>query len=161
MSTQKHWGVIATPLGPLAAAIDGAGALTHLGFSPREHERIAREGGTRDDARMAPVARQLAEYFAGMRRSFDLPLAAEGTDFQKEVWRELLAIPFGQTTTYGALAAKLGRPAASRAVGRANATNPIALIVPCHRVIGRDGTLTGYAGGLPIKEKLLALEGAR
>lgn len=161
MSTQKHWGVIATPLGPLAAAIDGTGALTHLGFSAREHGRIAREGGTRDDARMAPVARQLAEYFAGTRRSFDLPLAAEGTDFQKAVWRELLAIPFGQTTTYGALAAKLGRPAASRAVGRANATNPIALIVPCHRVIGRDGTLTGYAGGLPIKEKLLALEGAR
>jgi len=161
MSNHKHWGVIDTPVGPLAAAIDGAGALTHLGFSPREHERIAREGGIRDDAKIAAVARQVTDYFSGTRRSFDLALAAAGTPFQQEVWRELLAIPFGQTTTYGALAAKLGRPAASRAVGRANATNPIALIVPCHRVVGSNGTLTGYAGGLPIKEKLLAHEGAR
>lgn len=158
--SKQHWGVIETPVGSLAAAIDGAGRLTHLGFSKREHERIAREGGERDDRALAPVARQLAEYFAGKRTRFDLVLAAEGTPFQKQVWAALLKIPFGKTTTYAALAAKVGRPGAFRAVGRANATNPIALIVPCHRVIGTDGTLTGYAGGIPIKQKLLELEGA-
>jgi methylated-DNA-[protein]-cysteine S-methyltransferase len=157
---KHHWGVIDTPVGPLAAAIDGAGRLTHLGFSKAEHKRIAAEGGERDDEAIAPVARQIAEYFSGKRRSFEFPLAAKGTDFQKQVWAALLKIPFGTTTTYAALAAKLGRPGAFRAVGRANATNPIALIVPCHRVIGTDGTLTGYAGGIPIKQKLLELEGA-
>jgi len=157
----KHcWGVIETPVGPLAAALDGVGRLTHLGFSKAEHERIAIEGGERDDKAIAPVARQVLEYFAGKRKSFDFPLAAKGTDFQKQVWAALVKIPFGKTTTYAALAEKLGRPGAFRAVGRANATNPIALIVPCHRVIGTDGTLTGYAGGIPIKQKLLELEGA-
>ena len=160
MSTSKQWGVIATPVGPLAAAMDGAGRLTHLGFSKREHERIAAEGGTRNDRAFAHVARQLDEYFAGKRRRFELDLAPAGTPFQKQVWAQLAKIPFGATTTYGALAAKLGKPAASRAVGRANATNPIALVVPCHRVIGTDGTLTGYAGGLPVKRRLLELEGA-
>lgn len=159
MSTQ-HWGIIETPVGPLAAALDGAGRLTHLGFSKAEHERIAREGGKRDDKAVMAVGRQVAEYFTGKRQSFDYPLAAKGTDFQKQVWAALVKIPFGKTTTYAALAAKLGRPGAFRAVGRANATNPIALIVPCHRVIGTDGTLTGYAGGIPIKQKLLELEGA-
>ncbi len=157
---KQCWGVIETPVGPLAAALDGAGRLTHLGFSKAEHERIAVEGGERDDKAVAPVARQVLEYFAGKRKSFDFPLAARGTDFQKQVWAALLKIPFGKTTTYAALAEKLGRPGAFRAVGRANATNPIALIVPCHRVIGTDGTLTGYAGGIPIKQKLLELEGA-
>ena len=158
---RKHrWGVIDTPVGPLAATIDGAGRLTHLGFSKAEHKRIAAEGGERDDEAIAPVARQIGEYFSGKRRSFDFPLAAKGTEFQKQVWAALLKIPFGSTTTYAALAAKVGRPGAFRAVGRANATNPIALIVPCHRVIGTDGTLTGYAGGIPIKQKLLELEGA-
>ncbi len=158
--SKQCWGVIETPVGPLAAALDGAGRLTHLGFSKAEHERIAVEGGERDDKAVAPVARQVLEYFAGKRKSFDFPLAARGTDFQKQVWAALLKIPFGKTTTYAALAEKLGRPGAFRAVGRANATNPIALIVPCHRVIGTDGTLTGYAGGIPIKQKLLELEGA-
>lgn len=158
--SKQCWGVIETPVGPLAAALDGAGRLTHLGFSKAEHERIAVEGGERDDKAVAPVARQVLEYFAGKRKIFDFPLAARGTDFQKQVWAALLKIPFGKTTTYAALAEKLGRPGAFRAVGRANATNPIALIVPCHRVIGTDGTLTGYAGGIPIKQKLLELEGA-
>ena len=158
--SKHHWGVIDTPVGPLAAAIDGAGRLTHLGFSKAEHKRIAAEGGERDDTAIAPVARQVTEYFSGHRRSFDFPLAAKGTEFQKQVWAALLKIPFGTTTTYAALAAKVGRPGAFRAVGRANATNPIALIVPCHRVIGTDGTLTGYAGGIPVKQKLLELEGA-
>lgn len=157
---KQCWGVIETPVGPLAAALDGAGRLTHLGFSKAEHKRIAAEGGERDDKAVAPVARQVVEYFAGRRKSFDYPLAAKGTDFQRQVWAALVKIPFGKTTTYAALAEKLGRPGAFRAVGRANATNPIALIVPCHRVIGTDGTLTGYAGGLPIKQKLLEFEGA-
>jgi methylated-DNA-[protein]-cysteine S-methyltransferase len=160
MDKHPRWGVIDTPVGTLAAALDGAGRLTHLGLSERERTWIAANGGERDDKAVAPVARQIAEYFAGKRQSFDLPLAARGTSFQKQVWAALLKIPFGETTTYAALAAKVGRPGAYRAVGRANATNPIAVIVPCHRVIGTDGTLTGYAGGIPAKQKLLELEGA-
>lgn len=158
--SKNLWGVIDTPVGPLAAALDGAGRLTHLGLSQRERDWIAANGGERDDRAVAPIARQLAEYFSGKRRRFELPLAANGTPFQKQVWAALLKIPFGKTTTYAALAEKVGRPGAFRAVGRANATNPIAVIVPCHRVIGTDGTLTGYAGGIPIKQKLLELEGA-
>lgn len=158
--SKQYWGVIDTPVGPLAAALDGAGRLTHLGFSKAEHKRIAAEGGDRNDRAVAPVARQISEYFSGKRKSFDYPLAAKGTDFQRRVWAALVKIPFGKTTTYAALAEKLGRPGAFRAVGRANATNPIALIVPCHRVIGTDGTLTGYAGGIPVKQALLELEGA-
>lgn len=158
--SKQCWGVIDTPIGSLAAALDGAGRLTHLGLSKRERDWIAAHGGERNDKAVAPVARQLAEYFAGKRTRFDFPLAAKGTEFQKQVWSALLKIPFGKTTTYAALAEKLGRPGAFRAVGRANATNPIAVIVPCHRVIGTDGTLTGYAGGIPIKQKLLELEGA-
>jgi methylated-DNA-[protein]-cysteine S-methyltransferase len=158
--SKQCWGVIDTPVGPLAAALDGAGRLTHLGFSKAEHKRIAVEGGERNDKALIPVARQIAEYFTGKRKSFDFPMAAKGTDFQKQVWAALIKIPFGKTTTYAELARKLGRPNAFRAVGRANATNPIALIVPCHRVIGTNGTLTGYAGGIPIKQKLLELEGA-
>jgi methylated-DNA-[protein]-cysteine S-methyltransferase len=140
--------------------LDGAGRLTHLGLSNRERDWIAANGGERNDRAVAPVARQIGEYFAGKRKSFDYPLAPKGTPFQQEVWKALLKIPFGRTTTYAALAEKVGRPGAFRAVGRANATNPIAVIVPCHRVIGTDGTLTGYAGGIPIKQKLLELEGA-
>ncbi len=158
--SKQCWGVIDTPVGPLAAALDGAGRLTHLGLSKRERDWIKANGGERDDKAVAPVARQIDEYFAGKRKTFDFPLAAKGTPFQKQVWAALLKIPFGKTTTYAALAAKVGRPGAFRAVGRANATNPIAVIVPCHRVIGTDGTLTGYAGGIPIKQKLLELEGA-
>lgn len=103
--------------------------------------------------------RQLGEYLEGRRRAFDLELAPEGSPFQHEVWRALGEIPFGETRTYGELADALGRPGAARAVGRANATNPIAVVVPCHRVIGTDRTLTGYAGGLPRKRALLELEG--
>ncbi len=109
---------------------------------------------------LATTADQLREYFAGHRRVFDVPLAPEGTGFQQRVWSALLAIPFGQTRSYGQIAAAIGRPAASRAVGAANGRNPIAIIVPCHRVIGASGTLTGYGGGLPTKQWLLAHEGA-
>lgn len=106
------------------------------------------------------VCKQLDEYFAGRRQRFDLPLAPQGTVFQQAVWQALRGIPFGQTSSYSALAASIARPTAVRAVGAANGANPIAVIIPCHRVIGRDGSLTGYAGGLPRKALLLTLEGA-
>jgi methylated-DNA-[protein]-cysteine S-methyltransferase len=105
------------------------------------------------------AARQLQEYFAGKRRAFDLPLNPQGTEFQQRVWRELVRIPFGETRSYGQLAKLLGNPNGSRAVGLANGRNPIALIVPCHRVIGADGSLTGFGGGLDRKEWLLSHEG--
>ena len=107
------------------------------------------------------TARQLGEYFAGARTVFDIPLEFRGPDFQTSVWRALLTIPFGETRTYGQIAAQIGRPTASRAVGAANGANPISIIAPCHRVIGADGSLTGFAGGMENKRLLLNLEGAR
>jgi methylated-DNA-[protein]-cysteine S-methyltransferase len=115
-------------------------------------------GWRRDDAALARVRRQLGEYFAGQRTSFDLELAPQGTPFQLEVWAALRAIPYGQTRCYGDLAKELRRPGAARAVGAANGRNPISIVVPCHRVIGAAGALTGYAGGVAVKERLLALE---
>ena len=138
---------IETPIGPAWAKVEN-GAVTGFGFGESSHA----EG--HDDG----VAQQLAEYFAGTRQAFELPLAPKGSDFQKMVWHELTRIPFGETITYAELARRVGRPNASRAVGRANATNPIALIIPCHRVIGSNGKLTGYACGVDIKEKLLDWE---
>jgi methylated-DNA-[protein]-cysteine S-methyltransferase len=137
-----------TPFGPAWASIDGSGAVTAFSFSAGEGRGGSNPG----------VARQIEEFFAGKRHAFDLPLAPKGSDFQKRVWAELVKIPFGETISYGELARRIGNPAASRAVGRANATNPIALIVPCHRVIGSNGKLTGYAGGIDLKEKLLIWE---
>jgi len=137
-----------TPFGPAWAAVNENGAVTAFGF-----------GESRENGRPNPeVARQIEDFFAGKRRDFDLPLAPEGSPFQKRVWTELVKIPFGETISYGELARRVGRPRGARAVGRANATNPIGLIVPCHRVIGSNGKLTGYAGGLDLKEKLLAWE---
>lgn len=107
------------------------------------------------------AARELEEYFAGRRREFSVPLDMRGTEFQKNVWEALRRIPFGETRTYGELAAQLGRPSATRAVGAANGRNPISIIVPCHRVIGHSGKLTGFAGGLDVKARLLELEGVR
>ncbi len=102
--------------------------------------------------------KQLREYFAGKRADFDLPLAPEGTEFQRSVWRNLQDIPYGETISYGELAKRVGNPKASRAVGAANGQNPIPIVIPCHRVIGANGKLTGFGGGLPTKEALLALE---
>ncbi len=107
---------------------------------------------------LVEAGRQLDEYFAGRRRAFDLPLRFRGTEFQRAVWSALLAIPFGETSSYGAIARSLGRPGAARAVGAANGRNPISIVAPCHRVIGANGALTGFAGGLAAKETLLALE---
>lgn len=108
---------------------------------------------------LVQVEQQLSEYFAGKRQAFDLPLDMRGTRFQKDVWEALLAIPFGETRSYGELAKKLGSPTASRAVGAANGRNPISIVVPCHRVIGASGKLTGFAGGLDVKARLLEIEG--
>lgn len=104
------------------------------------------------------AAAQLREYFSGRRRQFDLPLAPKGTPFQKKVWAALCEIPYGETRTYGQIAEKVGNPKASRAVGMANHNNPIMIVIPCHRVIGANGSLTGYAGGLSVKQQLLDLE---
>lgn len=107
---------------------------------------------------LAQAARELGEYFAGIRRTFTFPISVQGTPFQQEVWRALRSIPYGQTRTYGQIAAQIGRPKAVRAVGMANHRNPLPIVVPCHRVVGADGSLTGYAGGLDIKTLLLRLE---
>lgn len=109
-------------------------------------------------AALDAAKRQLVEYFDGTRRDFELPLAPHGTAFQCRVWEELRRISYGETISYGELARRIGKPTASRAVGAANGKNPLAIVVPCHRVIGADGTLTGYGGGLPVKQALLALE---
>ena len=111
------------------------------------------------EAILAQAEGQLTDYFAGRLREFDLPLALVGTEFQLAVWRELRRVPYGETTDYGELARRLGRPRAVRAVGAANGANPTPIVVPCHRVIGRDGSLIGYGGGLEAKRRLLALEG--
>jgi methylated-DNA-[protein]-cysteine S-methyltransferase len=113
-----------------------------------------------DDPYLFGIFNQLKEYFEGRRKVFDVPLDIEGTDFQKRVWNELQKIPYGKTISYKALSEKLGDVKSIRAVGKANGQNPVAIIIPCHRVIGANGSLTGYAGGLAIKEKLLHLEGA-
>ena len=125
----------------------------------------APEAGWRQERRALPAAldaakRQLAEYFGGDRRDFDLPLAPGGTAFQLRVWKELRRISYGETISYGELARRIGKPTASRAVGAANGRNPLAIVVPCHRVIGADGTLTGYGGGISRKEWLLRHEGS-
>ncbi|MFB0824789.1 methylated-DNA--[protein]-cysteine S-methyltransferase [Chromobacterium violaceum] len=157
MTTAARHGLIDTRFGPVAAWLDARGALLRLLFNPTP-EQLAAHACPRDDAALAEVARQLAEYQAGDRQTFDLPLAPQGTPFQQKVWAALREIPYGRTVSYGELALALDCPDGARAVGRANATNPIALIVPCHRVLGADGSLTGYAGGLPLKAALLRFE---
>jgi methylated-DNA-[protein]-cysteine S-methyltransferase len=156
--------LVASPVGPLFLAVDEAGAVVRIEFvRDRPVADLLPERGAHlveDAARTAHVERQLAEYFAGERRDFDLELAPRGTAFEKEVWAALRAIPYGETRSYGELARVLGRPGSARAVGRANGANPLPIVVPCHRVIGADGSLTGFGGGLETKERLLELEGA-
>ncbi len=156
---------VASPCGPLFCVVDATGAVVRIEFAKgrsREQVRLdlAKEGiePIDDSKHTAPLRRQLDEFFAGERQDFDLPLAPRGTDFQLAAWRQLRRIPYGETRSYGEMAAEMGRPKASRAVGRANATNPIPVIVPCHRVIGADGSLTGFGGGLDAKVALLELE---
>lgn len=152
-----YYTVVDSPIGELMLVSDGT-ALCRLCMSP--HPEPATEGWVADPMPFGDAIRQLAEYFSGQRQVFDLPLAPAGTEFQQKVWQALREIPFGQTESYGELAERIGQPKASRAVGAANGRNPIAVIVPCHRVIGSNGTLTGFGGGLDRKSWLLAHEGA-
>ena len=133
------------------------GALTDLFFSGEEHKLTAEE---RETPLLQEAARQVGEYLAGGRKNFNLPLQPQGTSFQLQDWQALQTIPYGETRSYGQVAVQINRPKASRAVGMANHRNPIAIIIPCHRVIGSDGSLVGYGGGLAIKRKLLELEAA-
>jgi methylated-DNA-[protein]-cysteine S-methyltransferase len=144
---------IPSPIGELLLTSNGT-ALTGLYMEPHE----VGDGWKRDDGVLQLAAEQLRAYFAGDLRDFDLPLSLSGTEFQRRVWTALRGIPYGETISYGELARRIGRPSASRAVGAANGCNPISIIVPCHRVIGADGTLTGYGGGLDRKRWLLGHE---
>ena len=150
---------IQSPVGRLRLVADDAG-LRGLAFVDGDDagRQAPDPSWKRDSARLRDVAAQLDAYFAGELQDFDVPLAPEGTEFQRLVWTALRDIPYGETRSYGEIARAVGKPNASRAVGLANGSNPIAIIVPCHRVIGSSGALVGYGGGLPIKEKLLALE---
>lgn len=148
---------MASPVGPLQL-LARDGALVAIRFDADEDRTTPADDST-DDV-LDAAARQLAEYFAGERRVFDLPLRPEGTAFRQRVWEVLGSVPWGTTTTYGSIARRLGLPpGASRAVGAANGANPLPVVLPCHRVVGSDGTLTGYAGGLARKAALLRLEG--
>jgi methylated-DNA-[protein]-cysteine S-methyltransferase len=155
-----RYALIPSPLGELLAARDDDG-ITGLYLPTGKRPVRPAPDWQRHDADLAHVAGQLAEYFAGERREFDLTLRPRGTQFQLRVWAALREIPYGETRSYGSIAAELGVPGAARAVGLANGQNPISIIVPCHRVVGATGALTGYGGGLPAKQWLLSHEAAR
>ena len=150
---------IDSPVGPLMLAANDS-AVLHIEFRDNRHpaDRSNWHGG--ESAILDAAQSQLQEYFAGRRRVFDLPLAPHGTEFQRTVWQALADIPYGNTISYAQLAQRLGNPNGTRAVGAANGRNPLPIVLPCHRVIGADGGLTGFGGGLPTKEFLLRLEGA-
>lgn len=154
---ELYFDIMDSPVGPLrmVAAADG---LRRICFESDRHPQAIDTAGCRDATRLAPVRRQLDEYFAGTRRVFELPLRPRGTPFQLRVWRALCGIGYGETISYAELAARIGNPAARRAVGAANGRNPLPIVVPCHRVIGRDGSLVGFGGGLQVKRRLLDLE---
>ena len=148
---------IESPVGRLRLVLNEKG-LQRLDFLKGRNPGQPDDSWREAQAPLRETIRQLKAYFSGKLEAFDLPLAPDGTAFQQSVWKELCEIPYGETISYGELARRIGNPAACRAVGLANGTNPIPIIIPCHRVIGSNGKLTGYGGGLPIKEKLLALE---
>ena len=143
-----------SPVGRLLLALDGQG-LRHVDFEGSSHATPIGDDWERGPGALHETRAQLKAYFAGKLRQFDLPLAPHGTDFQQRVWLELLRIPYGATASYGQIAQRVGAANASRAVGAANGQNPISIVVPCHRVIGANGSLTGYGGGLPVKRFLL------
>ena len=157
-STGRACQVIATPIGPLTLVADDDGLIAIEFGKPTS--KSASEPTSSQRKVLAATEKQLREYFAGRRTEFDLPLAPEGTEFQRRVWRELSRIPYGKRITYGEQAKRLARPSAARAVGAANGRNPLPIVVPCHRVVGSTGNLTGFAGGLKIKAQLLELEQA-
>ena len=146
-----------TPIGRLLLAGDERG-LAHIEFDDPRQGRCIRADWRRERGVLVPAFDQLAAYFAGTLLHFDLSLAPQGTEFQRAVWRELARIPYGDTWSYGQIARRLDRPDASRAVGAANGANPLPIVLPCHRVIGSNGALTGFGGGLPTKRWLLAHE---
>jgi methylated-DNA-[protein]-cysteine S-methyltransferase len=154
----RRYSVIPSPVGDLLLAKSGE-TLSEVRFGTRGEFDIPSDWEYSPEA-FREVREQLDAYFAGKLRRFDLALAMQGTEFQKLVWEALLLVPYGATTTYGEIAKRIGRPAAVRAVGAANGSNPIPIIVPCHRIIGRSGRLTGYGGGIEIKRWLLLHEGA-
>lgn len=147
-----------SPVGRLHLLAD-AGGLRRICFPRDKHPRAEDALGTHAPGRLALAKRQLDEYFAGKRHAFDLPLRPLGTPFQLTVWQALRGIPFGVTWSYAELAQRIGKPRAMRAVGGANGRNPLPIVVPCHRVIGANGSLTGFGGGVDVKARLLALEG--
>lgn len=153
---------ISTPLGPFSVAVAPDGRVVATAFGEREALLDRRRGLSLPSRPVAlpGIRRQLAEYFAGRRTRFDVTCATDGTAFQEKIWSLLLAIPYGETRSYGDLARAAGTPSAARAVGAANGSNPICLFIPCHRVIGANGSLTGYAFGPDRKRQLLAIEGA-
>ena len=154
---KKYWSLIDSPFQKFAAWVDEDGRLLRFNLRATGAAKVDPEAEN-NSRKLADVQRQVNEYSKGKRRDFDFELAAEGPEFDKKVWAALLEIPFGTTTSYGAVAKTIGQPLAARAVGAANNANPIALIVPCHRVIGADGSLVGYGGGLALKRKLLEHE---
>lgn len=155
-----HSAQMDSPVGMLTLVASDAGLVAVLwpNDNPRR-VRLAPSMATPDHPILAQTRAQLEDYFAGRRRAFDIPLDFRGSDFNRSVWRALLTIPFGETRSYGQIAAQIGHPTAARAVGAANGRNPISIVAPCHRVIGANGALTGFAGGLAAKTLLLELEG--
>jgi methylated-DNA-[protein]-cysteine S-methyltransferase len=158
--SEIYYATFPSPVGELLVTGDASGALSSLSVPGQKGGRTVQDGWVRDQEAFAEAGRQLAAYFAGDLKEFDLPLCAEGTEFRRRVWDALDAVPYGATTTYGEVAARIGASrAAVRAVGGAVGANPLLIVRPCHRVIGADGSLTGYAGGLERKVQLLTLEG--
>ena len=147
-----HYAVMNSPMGPLTVA------STEKGIASIQFGNTLPEGVVAEPSVIHETVEQLSEYFEGKRTQFELPLDVEGTDFQKSVWNELQRIPYGETRSYGEIAKAIGRPGAARAVGMANHENPLAVVIPCHRVVGSNGSLTGYAGGLHLKAQLLSIE---
>lgn len=155
--SERVYSVVTTPVGPMMLVGDEAALVElHLPSSAPFHEQVNRY--PRDDRSLRPVADQIAAYFSGDLTAFTVPLAPRGTVFQCAAWNALCSVEYGKTATYGEIAAAIGHPRAARAVGMANHVNPIALIIPCHRIIGANGALTGYAGGLDLKQALLSHE---
>lgn len=155
-----HAKIIATPVGDLTLIASHQG-LSAILWENEGSQRVLLKPVSRDDQHpiLCETERQLREYFAGQRQQFDLPYDTVGTEFQKKVWQALITIPFGETRSYRQIAEQIGHPKAVRAVGAANGKNPLSIVAPCHRVIGSNGKLTGFAGGLPVKAFLLELEG--
>jgi methylated-DNA-[protein]-cysteine S-methyltransferase len=156
-TVKRYWAAIESRFGQFAAWVDGEGRLLRFNLRAKGAAHVD-PLAERNEKALRGVQKQVAEYDAGKRQDFEFELAMEGPEFHKKVWDALIEIPFGTTTSYGAIARRVGFPSAARAVGVANGANPIALVVPCHRVIGSNGTLTGYGGGLPLKRALLEHE---